>query len=229
MSQNVGVTFDQVKDLLGLFSKSFDKFNDSNSRIDVISQESYRSFSAPTVVAGRNEPTPDRTPFAAYSDVLGANLGGPAATEASSGVGFPSQMLLGEFLARIRLCKFGYLPDNYFGSLHGKVIHSPDYSLYLSGDAIFDSVRSFRSRLLDPVSPLPGSSRDSDSVIPFLCSLLGVTNPYLLCRLAISARALLGVLGCWCRLGLVVWFAILGSCIFCRSFGSCIFCRSFVR
>ena len=87
---------------------------------------------------------------------------------------------MGEFLARIRdlECKFGYLPDNYLGSLCGKVIHSPDYSLYLSGDAIFDSLRSFCSHLLDPVSPLPGSSRDSDSVIPFLCSLLGVVNPY---------------------------------------------------
>ena len=64
VSQNVGVTFDQVKELLGLFSKSFDdKFNAINSRIDVISQESNRSFSAPSVVAGRNEPTPDRTPF----------------------------------------------------------------------------------------------------------------------------------------------------------------------
>ena len=45
VSQNVGVTFDQVKELLGLFSKSFDdKFHAINSRIDVISQESNRSF-----------------------------------------------------------------------------------------------------------------------------------------------------------------------------------------
>ena len=89
-------------------------------------------------------------------------------------------MLFGEFLARIRdlECKFGYLPDNYLITLSGKVIHTPDYSLYLSSDAIFDSVCSFRLRLLDPVSPMPGSSRDSDSVIPFLCSLLGVANPY---------------------------------------------------
>ena len=44
------------------------------------------SFAAPSVVAGRNEPTPDRTPSAAQTDVLGANLGGPAASEAPSGV-----------------------------------------------------------------------------------------------------------------------------------------------
>ena len=181
VSQNVGVTFDQVKELLGLFSKSFDdKFNAINSRIDVISQESNRSFSAPSVIAGRNEPTPDRTPFAAYSDILGANLGGLAATEESSDVGFPSQMMLGEFLARIKdlECKFGYLPDNFLNSLRGKVIHSPDYSLYLSDDAILDSLLSFRTRLWVPISSLPGLSRDSHSVIPFLCSLLGVANPY---------------------------------------------------
>ena len=115
VNQNVGVTFDQVRDLLGLFFKSFDaKFSAINSRIDEISQDSNHSFSAPGVVARSNEPTPDRTPLAAYSDVLGANLGGPAVTEASSDVGFPSQMLFGEFLARIRdlELKFGCVPDN---------------------------------------------------------------------------------------------------------------------
>ena len=153
INQNVGVTFDQIKDLLGLFSKSFDaKLNVINSRFDEISQDFNHSLSAPTVVAERNEPTPNRTPLSAYSDVLGANLGGPAATEASSDIGFPSQMLFGEFLARIRdlECKFGYLPDNYLMTLQGKVIHSPDYSLYLSDDAIFDSVRSFCLRLRIP-------------------------------------------------------------------------------
>ena len=160
VSQNVGVTFDQVKDLLGLFSKSFDaKFNAINSRIDEISQDSNRSFSAPIVIAGRNELTSDRTPLVAYSDILGANLGGPAVTEASSDTGFPSQMLFGEFLARIRdlECKFGYVPYNYLVSLRSKVIHSPDYLLYLSGYTIFDSVRSFCLSVMDPISLLPGS------------------------------------------------------------------------
>ena len=41
-----------------------------------------RSFSALPVVAGRTEPTPDRPPFAPYSD----GLGGPAASEAPKGV-----------------------------------------------------------------------------------------------------------------------------------------------
>ena len=31
--------------------------------------------------------------------------------------------------------------------------------------------------LCDPQLPTPGSSRDSDSVIPFLCSLVGVATP----------------------------------------------------
>ena len=89
-------------------------------------------------------------------------------------------MLFGEFLARIRdlEIKFGYVPDNYLMALRGKVIHSSDYSLYLSGDAILDSMCWFRLRLSDPVSPVPGSSRDSDSVILFLCSLMGMANPY---------------------------------------------------
>ena len=41
-----------------------------------------RSLSAPPVVAERTEPTPDRPPFALYSDGLGGNLGRPAASEA---------------------------------------------------------------------------------------------------------------------------------------------------
>ena len=39
-------------------------------------------------------------------------------------------------------------------------------------------MRLFCLRLSDPVSSMPGSSGDSDSVIPFICSLLGVANPY---------------------------------------------------
>ena len=63
-------------------------------------------------------------------------------------------------------------------ALRGKVIYSSDYSLYLSCDAIFDLVSSFRLRLVDTISPVPRSSRDSDLVILFLCSLLGMANPY---------------------------------------------------
>ena len=44
-----------------------------------------RSFSAPSVVAGRAEPTPDRPSLASYSDGLEGNLGGPAASEVPKG------------------------------------------------------------------------------------------------------------------------------------------------
>ena len=47
---------------------------------------SNRSFSAPSVVAGCVEPTPDRPSLALYADGLEGNLGGPAASEAPSGV-----------------------------------------------------------------------------------------------------------------------------------------------
>ena len=47
---------------------------------------SNRSFSAPSVAAGRAEPTPDRPSLAPYTDVLEGNLGGPAASEAPKGV-----------------------------------------------------------------------------------------------------------------------------------------------
>ena len=42
---------------------------------------SNRSFSAPSVVARRAEPTPDRPSLAPYADGLEGNLGGPAASE----------------------------------------------------------------------------------------------------------------------------------------------------
>ena len=45
-----------------------------------------RFLSAPSVVAGRSWPLPDRPPLAPYSDGLGGNLRGPAASEAPKGV-----------------------------------------------------------------------------------------------------------------------------------------------
>ena len=55
------------------------------------------SLSAPSVVAGRTDPTPDRPPFAPYSDGLGGNLGGPAASEAPKGVYSLTHIEFGEF------------------------------------------------------------------------------------------------------------------------------------
>ena len=47
-------------------------------------------FSAPSVVAGRSEPTPDRAPFAPCSDRLGTTLGGLAAVYALTGSSPPN-------------------------------------------------------------------------------------------------------------------------------------------
>ena len=69
---------------------------------------------------------------------------------------------------------FGYLPDRYLQSLRGQVVSDRDLSLMMSGDSIVDSIRSHRLSVCDPVSPTPGSSRDGDSVVPFLRSLFGL-------------------------------------------------------
>ena len=46
----------------------------------------------------------------------------------------------------------------------------------LSGDSLCDSIVSYHACLFDPLSPTTGSSRDSDSLVPFLCSLVGVAT-----------------------------------------------------
>ena len=55
------------------------------------------SLSAPSVVAGRTEPRPDRPPFAPYSDGLGGNLGGLAASEVPKGMYSLTQIAVGKF------------------------------------------------------------------------------------------------------------------------------------
>ena len=58
---------------------------------------SNRSFSAPSVVVVCAEPTPDRLSLAPYSDSLEGNLGGPAASEAPTGVDSLIFIVFGEF------------------------------------------------------------------------------------------------------------------------------------
>ena len=58
---------------------------------------SNRSLSAPSVVAGHAEPTPNRPPLAPYTDGLGVNLGGPAASEAPKGVDSLPHITFGKF------------------------------------------------------------------------------------------------------------------------------------
>ena len=58
---------------------------------------SNRSLSAPSVVAGHSEPTPDRPSLAPYTDGLEVNLGGPAASEPPTGVDSLTLIVFGEF------------------------------------------------------------------------------------------------------------------------------------
>ena len=69
------------------------QFSDINISTGNICQD----VSAPPVVAGRSEPTPDKPPFAQYSDGLGGNLGGPAASEAPKGVYSLTHIKFGKF------------------------------------------------------------------------------------------------------------------------------------
>ena len=67
----------------------------------------------------------------------------------------------------------GSLPVSFLASLQGKVLFSLDPSFTVSGNAIADSVASFRLLVVDPI---PGSSKDGDSAIPFICRLVGVSD-----------------------------------------------------
>ena len=51
------------------------------------------------------------------------------------------------------------------------MVSDRNHSVMMSGDSIVDSVRSHRLRVCDPVTPTPGSSRDGDSLVPFLRSV----------------------------------------------------------
>ena len=98
------VTLVQLQDLLGNFTKNLEsRFSDINNKIDNLSQDvDNRSLAAPSAVAGRAEPTPDKPSLAPYSDGLEGNLGGPVASEAPTGVDSPTQIEFGVFLARVR-------------------------------------------------------------------------------------------------------------------------------
>ena len=111
-----GVLLDQIKDLLGSFSPTFEeKFAQMSSRIDNLSQDVIKSnndsFSAHTAVAGRAEPTPDKVTQCSYTDGRGSTLGGPAAAGADS----HSHISFESLLSRVRELEthFGYVPDRY--------------------------------------------------------------------------------------------------------------------
>ena len=175
------VTLVQLQDMVDKFKKNLEYrfFDVVNNKIGNLSQDVHnRSLTALTVVARRADPTPDRPSLALNSDGLEGNLGVPAASEAPTVVDYPTHIEFGVFLARVRELEFqhGYLPDSFLTSLRGKVIYAADHSLLLSGDSIADSDCSYRLRVFGPRSPAPGWSRDGDSIIPFVRSLLGVAT-----------------------------------------------------
>ena len=146
------------------------------------------TFPAPYVVAGRAEPTPDKVPHCPYSDGRGSTLGGPAAALAPSGADSLTHVSFESLIDRVRELEqhFGYLPSRYLQSFRGQIISSRDHSVMMSGDSIIDSIRSHRLLVCDPVSPTSGSSRDGDSIVPFLQSLFGIATFNLSSRLVPS-------------------------------------------
>ena len=61
------------------------------------------SFTAPTVVAGCAEPTPDRASSARCRVILGTTLGGPAATVSPTGDSSPSRLSLTNLMVTLRV------------------------------------------------------------------------------------------------------------------------------
>ena len=151
-----------------------------SSRTDSLTQDvtnvNIPSLSAPFAVAGRAEPPPDKVPHCTYSDGRGSTLGGPAAALAPPGADPLTHVSFESLIDRVRDLEhhFGYLSDRYLQSLWGQVVSARDHSVMMSGESIVDSVRSHRLRVCDPVSSTPWSSRDGDSVVPFLWSLIGL-------------------------------------------------------
>ena len=92
-----GVSLDQIKDMLGSFSRTFEeKFAQMSSCIDNFNQDVIKSnndsFSARTAVAGRAEPMPDKVPHCSYTDGRGSTLRGLAAAVAPAGADSPSHI-----------------------------------------------------------------------------------------------------------------------------------------
>ena len=93
------------------------------------------------------------------------------------GDSIPSCLSFEDFLVTLRVLESSgeSMPDAFLAFLRGKVVYSTEYSLTISGDSITDSVVLLCARTFDTLKPLPGSSKDGDSIIPLICNLVGVS------------------------------------------------------
>ena len=149
-------------------------------------------FAVPSVVAGRSQLVTDRAPFAQCSVGLGITLGGLVTIDEFAGNSSSSRLSFEDLFFTLRVLELsgGSVSDAFLASLCDKVEYSTEHSFVISGDLIADLVVSFCARTLDPVNPLPDSSKEWDSVIPFLCNIVGV-----------SASCLPSVVGTGCSAG----------------------------
>ena len=132
------------------------------------------SFSAPSVVAGRAEPTPDGAPLVLYPDGLRAYRGVLAATVAPSSATSPPRISFSDPLMTVRVLESSSrILDSFLESLRGSIVFLVEHDFAIGGDSLVESLHGFSARIVDPVSPLPGPSQGGDCVSHFLCSLVG--------------------------------------------------------
>ena len=93
------------------------------------------------------------------------------------GDSIPSCLSFEDFLVTLRVLESSgeSMPDAFLAFLRGKVVYSTEHSLTIIGDSITDSVVLLCARTFDTLKPLPGSSKDGDSIIPLICNLVGVS------------------------------------------------------
>ena len=150
----------------------------TNNRDNVSQDVLNPSFSAPSAVARRSEPTPDRAPSVSFTGDLGTILGGPAAADAPSGGSSLPRLSFEDLLFTIRFFESSgsSVPDSFLESLRNVVVYSTEHSFAMGGASLADSITLFCSRLSDPVDPTPGPSLGGGSIIAFLFSLVGVSS-----------------------------------------------------
>ena len=135
------------------------------------------SFSAPLVVAGRTEPTPDGASLVPYPTVWERTQEGRL-LQLRLPVLLPlPHISFSDLLMTVRVVECsGRIPDLFLESLRGSVVFSVEYDFAISGDSLVESLREFRACIVDPMSPLPGPSQGGD-MFPVFCVRWWVGSP----------------------------------------------------